>query len=497
MDDRRADQLWVANWAVDADGRASCADPFWRQFTGQGAAQTQDAWIDAAHPDDRARISAAWKTAFRRREPYRLEFRLRRFDGVYRRVLAAGAPRVHEDGSFQGYIGSLVDMETSRRAEETLRESDRRMRLAQDAAHAGACEADRRNDEFIAALAHELRNPLAPIHNGVHVLKAAARRRDDNADAPVLDMMERQVRQLVRLVDDLLEIARIASGKIELRKEPAALSTVLRSALAISRPFIERARHRVVLSAPHELLRVYGDPVRLSQAFSNLVSNAAKYAPPGGRIEIHVESRAPDVLVTVRDNGCGLRPETPSDVFELFAQFKSQREGGLGIGLALARKLVELHGGAIEAKSAEFVVRLPLLADDDDGAGLGASAASAPRGPKKALVVDDDHDVADTLALLLESLGATVRVAYGGEAGTREALRFDPDVVFLDLGMPGQDGFETARRIRNAENGRRKTLIALSGWGQEEDRKRSKEAGFDAHLTKPASIESLRAFLLE
>jgi PAS domain S-box-containing protein len=359
-------------------------------------------------------------------------------------------------------------------------------------------EADRRKDEFLATLAHELRNPLAPIRNAVHVLlrKYGA----DFADAPLLGMVQRQVDHLVRLVDDLLEISRISRGKVELRKESVAVSDVLRHALETCQPLVETKGHRLLVTLAEEPLRIFGDPVRLAQIAANIIGNAAKYTPPGGRIEVEAAREGEEAVLRVRDNGVGIAPEMMPHVFDLFAQTHDQTrlsEGGLGIGLALARKLVEMHGGRVEARSAgagrgsEFVVRLPLAR------GPAAPSAPAERGAEgagratRALVVDDDRDVADSFALLLETLGASVRKAYDGPAGVAAVDAFEPDLVFVDIGMPGVDGYETARRMRASTRRRPFILIALTGWGQEADRRRAREAGFDLHLTKPAPIDAV------
>lgn len=446
--------------------------------------------FERIHPADRARVRQAVEACLNPECAcdFQAEFRVILPDGSVNWHGVSGRA-YFEDGPGGArkpvrMTGVEADITDRKNAEEALRDSDRR------------------KDEFIAMLAHELRNPLVPIHNGVHLLKARAQS-GVAPDSQLLDMMERQVTHLVRLVDDLLEISRVARGKIELRREPTDIATVLHNALETSRPSIEKARHGAALSTPPEPLLVYGDPVRLTQVFTNILNNAAKYTPEGGRIEILAERRGREAVVIVRDNGRGMRPETLSHVFEPFAHTaNASNDSGLGIGLTLVRKLVELHGGSVEAASeglgrgSVFVVRLPVSAS---AAGAAAPAKSvearpAPAG-RRALVIDDERDVADTLAMVLDLLGASVRVTYGGRDGLRELTVFEPDIVFLDLGMPLQDGFETARLIRQSEIGRRLTLVALTGWGQAEDRARTRDAGFDAHLTKPASLEALRSLL--
>lgn len=362
-------------------------------------------------------------------------------------------------------------------------------------------EAERRKDEFLAVLAHELRNPLAPIHNAVQVLRKTE-------DAPLqkrralVGMMERQVRHLVRLVDDLIEISRIERDKIELRRERCDLASILQNAIETAQPLIEQNHHKIGLHLPDEKIALLGDPVRLVQIFANLVNNAAKYTPPGGAIDIVVERRGHAIEVSVRDNGVGIPPESLPHVFELFMQGDSGRGvGGLGIGLALTCKLVQLHGGTIEARSqgrdkgSEFVVRLPLQPSVPETASPAKAPENGAHRPIRALVIDDDLDVANSLGILLSTLGAEIRVAYDGLSGMDAIRDFAPEVVFIDLGMPGMDGCETARRIRATEIGRKLRLVALTGWGQDGTRARTKEAGFDAHLIKPASLEALEQAL--
>jgi signal transduction histidine kinase/ActR/RegA family two-component response regulator len=365
-------------------------------------------------------------------------------------------------------------------------------------------EADRRKDEFLAMLAHELRNPLAPIHNGVQLLRRSPTRSACDRDRAAIDMMERQVRQLIRLVDELLEISRISRGKIRLHSEQVEMRTVLRDAFETSQPLIEKKRHCATLSVPPVALPIYGDPIRLAQVFTNLINNAAKYTPSGGRIAIEATRQGEDVVVVVRDNGAGISQDDLLHIFDLFAQaganLKQTDDDGLGIGLALARSLIEMHGGTIEARSdgpgkgSMFVVRLPLDSSRPLEPTTNGNVPGATGPAQRVLVIDDDHDVADTLGMLLESLGAEVCVVYDGSSGAEAVSTFAPGLVFIDIGMPNVDGYETARRIRAAASAR-PTLVALTGWGQDEDRAKSFAAGFDAHLTKPASIEALEALL--
>jgi signal transduction histidine kinase/ActR/RegA family two-component response regulator len=358
---------------------------------------------------------------------------------------------------------------------------------------------ERRKDEFLATLSHELRNPLAPLRNALYLL-----RRTGDADgvaARIHEMMERQVGHLVRLVDDLLEMSRISRGALELRRERVDVATIVRNAVETAQPRIEAARHRLRVSLPEQRLWVDGDPVRLAQILANLLDNAAKYTDAGGEIAIEARRREGDVVLVVRDSGVGIPPEDLPRVFEMFSRSASSGErAGLGIGLALSRRLAEMHGGTLEARSAgpgrgaEFSVRLPLCPEPAPSSSREASReVRIPR--KRILIVDDNRDVADSLCMLLALLGAEVRVARDGAQALEILRSYDPAVVLLDIGMPGMDGYEVARRIRSRFAERRPVLVAMTGWGQEEDRRRARAAGFDHHLIKPAEIESLRALL--
>jgi signal transduction histidine kinase/ActR/RegA family two-component response regulator len=365
-------------------------------------------------------------------------------------------------------------------------------------------EADRRKDEFLATLAHELRNPLAPVRNSLHILRLSLG--DDPSAERICDMMERQVGLLVRLVDDLMEVSRITRGKIELRKEPVEVAAIIRSAVEASRPQIEAGGHELAISIPAEPLVIDGDLVRLSQVFVNLLNNAAKYMDDGGNIWIGAKPHGGDVYVSVRDTGIGIAPEMIPKIFQMFTQIdrsSRQAQGGLGIGLTLVRTLVEMHGGQVEVRSdglgkgSEFTVRLPLTRQALRPAPRSTPALS-PLPPRRVLIVDDNRDAASSLSLLLKLLGCEVAVANQGADALALLPSFRPAVILLDIGMPGMDGYEVARRIRERPEFREVLLIALTGWGQQEDRRRTAEAGFDYHLIKPADpneIETLLASL--
>jgi len=364
-------------------------------------------------------------------------------------------------------------------------------------------EADRRKDEFLATLAHELRNPLAPIRNALHILRLTSC--EEPATEQVCEMMERQVNQLVRLVDDLMEVSRITRGNVELRTEPVEIAAVIRSAVEFSRPLIEAAGHQLAISIPSGSLVVNGDPVRLAQVFSNLLNNAAKYMDAGGQIWLTVRRDGQNVAVSVRDTGVGISPEMLPHIFKMFTQVdrsKRQSQGGLGIGLTLVRSLVEMHGGHVEVRSAgldqgsEFVVRLPVGRTSAEAAGTSAKPAPSQLPRHRVLVVDDNRDAAVSLSKLLELLGVEVQVAHDGPSALQMLPLYGPSIVLLDIGMPGMDGYEVARRIRQNPEWHGIMLIALTGWGQEEDRHRAQDAGFDHHLLKPANIDALKSILM-
>jgi PAS domain S-box-containing protein len=360
-------------------------------------------------------------------------------------------------------------------------------------------EADRRKDEFLATLSHELRNPLAPLRSSLDLLRISGAA--SPGTAPVLGTMERQLSHLVRLVDDLLEVSRISHGSFALRRERVEVAAVVRNALETSEPLVRGARHTLEVSLPEQPLWLDGDPVRLAQILANLLNNAAKYTPPGGRIALRARREGDALVLSVRDNGPGIPPEALPRLFEMFSRGEGEdrsRQGGLGIGLALARRLAEMHGGSIAAHSegtgagAEFTVRLPLARAPAPGAG-SAPAPSAPLAGLRILVVDDNTDARDSLGALLRFLGAEVRLAHDGPEALGACEAYRPDAVLLDIGMPGMDGYEVARRIRSASDGERPLLVALTGWGQRDDRRSAREAGFDEHLVKPVDVGMLQA----
>lgn len=363
--------------------------------------------------------------------------------------------------------------------------------------------ADQRKTEFLATLAHELRNPLAPLSNALELLSAAGL--DSEARVRTHDMMRRQIRHMARLIDDLMEVSRITRGKIDLHPVTLSLQTVAADAVELSRPLIAAHAHELQLVLPAEALLVHGDPVRLAQVLSNLLNNAAKYTPRGGRVGLALRRDGASALIEVSDSGIGLESAMLGKVFDMFVQVSHAAriaQGGLGIGLTLVKNLVEMHGGRVEAASdgldrgSTFSVRLPLL---DSGAGSAAPVAPARALPplaRRVLIVDDNCDAADTLAECLRLSGATVGVAYGSAEALQRYAGQCWDAAVLDIGMPGMDGCQLAARLRQLPGGERLLLIAATGWGQYDDQQRLAAAGFDHHLLKPLDPDALVALLL-
>jgi signal transduction histidine kinase/CheY-like chemotaxis protein len=401
-------------------------------------------------------------------------------DGTVLNTLALAMPLYDSAGRPRGAVGVVIDMTAHLRNEAALR------------------EADRRKDEYLAILAHELRNPLAPIRNSLHLLRRATS--NDVVASRAAEVMDRQVNVMVRLVDDLLDVSRITRGTISLRKEPVEVAAVARRAIEANRPMIEAAGHRLVVQVPGEPLVVDADPVRLDQVIANLLNNAAKYTDSGGEIRLAVDHTEDTVSIAVRDTGVGIEAAQLPGVFDLFMQVEPhgpRGQGGLGIGLTLVKRLAEMHDGTVDARSegrgcgSEFIVRLPLLSGPRPAPAPAPAAIDMTQGDRRVLVVDDNRDAAESLALLLQMLGATTRVESSGENALRALSEFRPTLAIVDIGMPGMDGHEVARRVRARPEFEDLTLVALTGWGQAEDRRLSMMAGFDRHLTKPASLDDL------
>ena len=408
----------------------------------------------------------------------------------------------------------LAEVAERRKAEERLSELneslDQRVIERTDALQASEArlrDANRRKDEFLATLAHELRNPLAPVRNAVQLLRLKGLATPELQWAA--EMIERQVRAMSRLIDDLMDVSRINQGRIELRRDRVQVRDLLEDAVESTRPFIDEFGHQVQLSLPQQKLLLEADATRLTQAFMNLLNNAAKYMDRGGRIDIDVRKVKNEMVVTVKDTGIGIAADRLESVFELFSQVEtalSRSRGGLGIGLSLTRQLVEMHGGSVLARSkglghgSEFEVRLPLASDRRASATEHSVPETdddrfAPGAELRILVADDNQDAAATLAALLELMGHRVCQVHDGEAAVLAAADFDPDVVLLDIGMPKLNGYQACRQIRDQPGGSAKILIACTGWGQADDRRKSGEAGFDQHLVKPVDPAALADLL--
>ena len=413
-------------------------------------------------------------------------------DGVVHHSLVSKFPIPDHAGQPALVGGMAIDITERRRAEED----------AQFLANA-LKEADRRKDEFLALLGHELRNPLAPITNSLNILKLPGA--DASISQRAREMMERQVEHMVRLVDDLLDVSRIMRGRIELRQEPLELASVVARAVETSQPRLDAEEHRLTVCVAPEPVRLNGDLVRLAQVVSNLLDNAAKYTERGGQIWLTASREANEAVVRVRDTGVGIAPDALPRLFDMFYQAQRRTknsQGGLGIGLSLVRGLVQLHGGTVEAHSnglgtgSEFVVRLPLLAQQVAGAPPPATERpDAPLRLRHVLVVDDNVDAADSLAMLLRLEGQQVTAVYDGAAALAQAEGAPPAIAFIDLGMPKMDGYELARAFQSRPALQGVMLVALTGWGQPEDRQRTAEAGFHHHLVKPVDMQTLRRLL--
>jgi PAS domain S-box-containing protein len=436
------------------------------------------------HPDDRERHRALVEQAAAEQGSYASQFRVVRPDTGAVIWLEERGHAVRVGDAEVRLVGVAMDVTDRKKAEEALK------------------EADRRKDEFLATLAHELRNPLAPLRNGLQVMKLTGDQ--GGAVEQARRMMERQLGQMVRLIDDLLDVSRISRGKLDLRTERAELAQVVQHAVETSRPLVEACGHTLRVHLPAEPVYVDGDVTRLAQVFANLLNNAAKYTDPGGRLWLTVGREGPDAVVRVRDTGVGIPADMLTRVFEMFTQVDRSLEraqGGLGIGLSLVKGLVEKHGGSVAAHSdgpgrgSEFVVRLPAAVR---APAEGRAAPPHPgdgAGGRRILVVDDNRDAAASLATLLGVMGNQTRTGHDGLQALEVGEAFRPEVIFLDIGMPRLNGYEAARRIRQSAWGAGVVLVALTGWGQEDDRRRSHEAGFNFHLVKPVEPAALEALL--
>jgi len=401
-------------------------------------------------------------------------------------------------GTIVGASKVARDISERKAAEQALRESAQRLRASEEALR----DADRRKDEFLALLAHELRNPLAPIRYALAMNRKEGRTAEQQRRAE--EIIERQVTHMSRLLDDLLDVSRITRGTLELKKAPTELTLIIGSAIETARPILDAKQHAFFLDLPEEAVRLEADPVRLAQVFSNLLINAAKYTDPGGQIQLRATQQEGELMVAIRDNGMGISHDMMPRLFMLFSQAQSalgRAEGGLGVGLSLVRGLIELHGGSVKALSegagrgSEFIVRIPVGAPLKTPENEATTDVPVPGAGLKILVVDDSRDAADSCAMLLELSGHHVQTAYTGQRALELAETFRPHVLLLDIGLPDLNGYQLAKKVRASSWGRGTVLVAVTGWGQEQDRCRAFEAGFDHHLTKPIAAETVELLL--
>jgi PAS domain S-box-containing protein len=484
-------------FSASATGIAQYANTQWSEYTGLTPDEiTAGAWVQSIHPDDRREGARRWAHSMRSGDSFVYEHRVRRYDGVYRWHISRAVPNRDGSGRIVLWVGSSTDVHELKIAQEALR------------------EADTLKDEFLATLAHELRNPLAPLVTSTEILASDA---EPRAIEQARTTIKRQITHMVRLVDDLLDVSRITRNVIQIKKEKTTLAAILTAAIETMRDAAVAAEQTLTVSLPEEPIPLEADPVRLTQVFANLLNNASKYTPRGGRLTISAQASDGWIVVRVRDTGIGIPPDKLSQIFGVFARVHQpvgdEQPRGLGIGLALVRRVVDLHGGSVVADSdgdghgSEFVVRLPArmqarkeqvvdrpVERDAQGRVAPAHAArSAARsnGPRKVVVVDDNIDAADALETLLTLGGIETRVAHDGLEALHTAAEFRPDAMVVDIGLPKLDGYGVAQRLRSAPWAAGMRLVALSGWAQESDRQKSREAGFDVHLAKPVTFAIL------
>jgi PAS domain S-box-containing protein len=456
----------------------------------------RSSWLeDYVHPDDRERARQAWFVAVTNGTNLDIELRGRLGGGSWGWLLARAAPVRNASDEIVEWIGSATDVTARKEADERLRRSQ----ANHEAARRDAERANRAKDEFLAMLGHELRNPLAPILTALQLMRLRGRNSREQ------DILERQVKHLTRMVDDLLDVSRITRGKIELQKKPTELREVVLRAMEVAGPMLEQRQDRVDVEVPRRGVAIDVDRDRMAQVLSNLLTNAAKYSEHGSRIVVTGQRHGGVVRISVKDEGIGIAPEMLGTIFDAFVQQPQSLEragGGLGLGLAIVRSLVAAHGGSVRAESeglnrgSEFIVELPAVDGADTAQRDEELRPIHARTPQRILIVDDNEDAADMLRAALDQIGYVVDVALDGPSALAHVERFRPDTILLDIGLPGMDGYEVARRLRSTQSGRSgPRLLALTGYGQEADRQRAIEAGFDHHLVKPISLDQLERLI--
>jgi len=484
-----ADAIPQLVWSADASGLTDYVNARWTEFTGVPLERIGGkGWVDVVHPDDLPALFSAWRNSLATGEPYEIEHRLVHHSGGYRWMLNWALPSRDLNGKVRRWMGTLTDIHDKKTGEQELRAQARR------------------KDEFLAMLAHELRNPLAPISNAAQLLSMATL--DPQRVRQSSEVIIRQVRHMTSLVDDLLDVSRVTRGLVELERERIDVKSIVASAVEQARPLIEARGHALDQHLTSKRCWVHGDRIRLVQVVANLLNNAAKYTPQGGAIALSVETDASNVTIAVRDNGIGIDRAILPHVFELFTQAErtpDRSQGGLGLGLALVHSLVQLHGGRVAAsseglgKGSTFTVTLPIVdagaaAAGEPAAALGAAGKSAGL-ERRILVVDDNVDAAQSLADVLASLGHRVATAHDSHEALARARLEWPEIFILDIGLPDIDGYALARRLREDAAARPATLVALTGYGQAHDRVLARTAGFDHHFVKPVDLQALLAII--
>jgi len=460
-------------------------------FPGNKYGNTPDDFYKLIHTEDRDRFVEAVRIAVERKSKYEVEFRLQHASGNWLFLTGRGHAAYSKEGEAISIIGIVIDITERKSAEEKLHELNKQLSIS-----------DRRKDEFLATLAHELRNPLAPMRNVLEIMRL--KEHDDPFVHWSRDIIERHVSQMTHLVDDLMEASRISQGRLQLRIQKIDICNVMQHAIEASQALMQDSKHIFNIVRPDSPIFVDADSTRIVQIISNLLTNAAKYTPAGGNICLSLFEDNGEVVISVRDSGIGIPPDQLSNVFTMFSQLTpalERSQGGLGIGLSLVRGLVELHGGVISAhsegdgKGSEFIVRLPMSTGTTEISQAIEKPLTKKVSGKRILVVDDNVDAAESLALLLDLSGHTTLNVHDGNAGIVAAEEFHPDVILLDIGLPDINGYEVARRIRQHPWGSKIFLIAATGWGQDRDKEQAKSAGFDSHLTKPINFKELTQLL--